>query len=123
MVLGGGKETAIDKSPLLRRYRKVFDHVLRAGGVRILIIGYSFQDAHINKVIWTAAQSFEARLFVWDTKDARQLLKDVRIDDRGRTVDLRPFLRGAASRPLAEVFPRGADPSPEYARIAASFFA
>jgi hypothetical protein len=125
MVLGGSKQMAIGRSPLLTAYQNVFGQVLNAGEVRLLVVGYSFQDSHINGIIATAVQSFSARLFIWDMKDPLQLLKEVPIADSafpGRTIDLRPYLCGAASRPLSHVFPWNDHPTPEYKRIVASFF-
>jgi hypothetical protein len=125
MVLGGGKQIAIGRSVLLTAYHSLFDQVLRTGDVRLLVIGYGFQDDHINRIIATAAQSFDARIFLWDRQDPLQLLKDVPIREPAfpeRTIDLRPYLRGAASRPIAEVFPWNGHPTTEYKRISISFF-
>jgi hypothetical protein len=125
MVLGGGKQITIGRSPLLTAYHSLFERVLCAGDVRLFVIGYGFQDDHINKIIWTAAQSFNARIFVWDKQHPLQLLKDVPIPDPAyprRTIDLRPYLCGAASRSMAEVFPWAGHPTAEYHRIVSSFF-
>lgn len=125
MVLGGGKQIAIGRSPLLTAYHSLFDQVLRAGDVRLLVIGYGFQDDHINRIIATAVQSFNARIFLWNKQDPLQLLKDVPIREPAfpkRMIDLRPYLCGAASRPMAEVFPWGGHPTTEYERISTSFF-
>jgi hypothetical protein len=125
MVLGGGKDIAIGQSPLLTAYLSLFDQVLCAGDVRLLVVGYSFQDSHINRIIATAVQGFGARIFIWDMKDPLELLKNVSIAEPAfpkRTIDLRPYLCGAASRPLSDVFPWGEHPTPEYKRIVASFF-
>ena len=124
MVLGGGKEIAIGRSPLLSWYQQLFSQIICSGDVRLLIIGYSFQDDHINRIIWTATQSFGARIFIWDTRDPLELLENVRIAEPAfprRTIDLRPYLCGAASRPLGEVFPANGHTTPEFRRIEASF--
>jgi hypothetical protein len=125
MVLGGGKELSIRRSPLLTWYHDLFEQVLCAGDVRIFVIGYSFQDDHINRTIARAVQSSNAKIFVWDICDPLQLLKNVSIVEPGyprSTIDLRPYLIGSASRPLAEVFRPGERTTPEFERIAASFF-
>jgi hypothetical protein len=125
MVIGGGKEISIQRSPLLTWYSSLFEQVLYSGDVRLLIIGYSFQDDHINRIIARAVQGHGARLFIWDTRNPLQLVSDVSIESPGYPrlkIDLRPFLIGAASRPLAEVFPRNEHPTPEFRRIVESFF-
>jgi hypothetical protein len=91
-----------------------------------MVFGYGFQDSHINRVIATAVQSFGARLFVWDKADPLHLLKDVTIAEPAfptRTIDLRPYLCGAASRGLDEVLPWNTNTTPEYKRIKDSFCA
>lgn len=125
MVLGGGKEISIRRSPLLTQYLQWFEQVICAGEVRLLVIGYSFQDDHVNRAIATAVQGFGARLFIWDTRHPLNLINGVSIEEPAyprRKIDLRPFLIGAASRPLAEVFPWGDHPTPEFRRIVESFF-
>ncbi len=125
MVLGGGKQIAITRSPLLTAYHKLFYQLLSAGDVRLFVIGYGFRDDHINKTIATAVQSFQAKIFVWDKQDPLQLLKAVPIGEPAypkRTIDLRPYLCGAASRSMADVFPWAGHPTTEYTRIASSFF-
>ena len=79
----------------------------------------------INRAIATAVQGFNARIFVWDRQHPLELLKEVPIREPAfprRTIDLRPYLCGAASRPMTEVFPWAGHPTPEYARIETSFF-
>jgi hypothetical protein len=125
MVLGGGKQITIGRSPLLTAYHSLFERVLCAGNVRLFVIGYGFQDDHINKIILTATQSFNARIFVWDKQHPLQLLKNVPVREPAfptRTADLRPYLCGAASRSMAEVFPWAGHPTAEYDRIVSSFF-
>jgi hypothetical protein len=51
MVLGRGKETQIAAHPLLAAYFDTFRSVLTGGGRRLLCVGYSFSDDHINTAI------------------------------------------------------------------------
>jgi hypothetical protein len=53
LILGGNKEADIAKYPLLAWYHNEFRWRLRSGA-RLMIIGYSFADAHINKMIFDA---------------------------------------------------------------------
>jgi|ERR1700674_3093044 len=66
MVVGKEKEKKIAGSWLLTEYQKVFDSVLNSGSVRLLIIGYSFRDTHINKIIGRAVSQHQCKVFVWD---------------------------------------------------------
>jgi hypothetical protein len=54
LILGGNKEADIAKHPLLEWYHEQFRWRLRLPGARLMIIGYSFADAHINKMIFEA---------------------------------------------------------------------
>ncbi len=126
MVLGGGKEISIGRSPLLTWCLGLLEKVLCSGDVRLLVMGYSFQDDHINRLIATAVQGFSARIFIWDTRDPLKLVSNVSIEEPAfprKKIDLRPYLVGAASRPLSEVFPWAEHPTPEFRRICESFFA
>lgn len=51
MVVGGGKEERIAKEPLLTWYMDIFREVLKGPECNLLVIGYGFQDSHINQVI------------------------------------------------------------------------
>lgn len=51
MVVGGGKEERIAKEPLLAWYMDLFREVLAGPQCNLLVIGYGFQDSHINKLI------------------------------------------------------------------------
>lgn len=51
LVVGGNKAASIAQQPLLEWYHHRFAQSLRVNGARLMIIGYSFGDAHINKMI------------------------------------------------------------------------
>ena len=48
LILGGNKAENIRKHPLLVWYHQKFKEDLTAAGTRLMIIGYSFNDPHIN---------------------------------------------------------------------------
>jgi hypothetical protein len=50
MVIGLEKERDIEKEPILRSYTTLFNIVL-SKAKRLLVIGYSFRDEHINMAI------------------------------------------------------------------------
>jgi hypothetical protein len=51
LILGGDKEADIAKHPLLEAYHEQFRSRLNTPGARLMIIGYSFADRHINRII------------------------------------------------------------------------
>jgi hypothetical protein len=62
MVMGGGKLQAIDQHPVLRRYLDNFAAHLCEGNTKLMAIGYSFSDSHINDLIVDAAERHELKL-------------------------------------------------------------
>lgn len=51
MVIGHGKKERIKIEPILEWYFEIFKNQLAQDDTKLLIIGYSFRDEHINKVI------------------------------------------------------------------------
>ena len=64
MVIGGKKWEQIQNTPILLYYHEKFREVLTQPGRRLCIIGYSFRDEHINKVISEALTKRDLKLFV-----------------------------------------------------------
>jgi len=55
LVIGGSKDATIRGSTLLSSYLDEFNRCLHAGQTKLMVIGYSFQDEHINGVIQRAS--------------------------------------------------------------------
>jgi hypothetical protein len=62
LILGANKRSAIDGIALLDWYRNQFRAALAQPGARLMIVGYSFRDAHINEIIEQA----KAQIFIID---------------------------------------------------------
>ena len=62
MVMGGAKLQAIDQHPVLRSYFDHFSARLREGNTKLMAIGYSFFDTHINDLIVDAATNHGLKL-------------------------------------------------------------
>jgi hypothetical protein len=56
VVIGGGKEATIRGSTLLSEYLGTFRKYLSAGETKLMVIGYSFADDHVNDVLTEASQ-------------------------------------------------------------------
>jgi hypothetical protein len=54
LIMGGQKAISIDQFPILSWYHREFLQFLSRQSARLMVIGYSFSDAHINAVILTA---------------------------------------------------------------------
>ncbi len=66
LILGGNKEENIRKHQLLTWYHDLFRTDLGQRDTRLMIIGYSFNDAHINKAIIDATVEGNLELFIVD---------------------------------------------------------
>jgi SIR2-like domain len=63
MVIGTNKGRLLDSEPLLHWYLQLFEEALKRAEA-LLIIGYSFRDPHINRVIAQAAKMNGLRLYI-----------------------------------------------------------
>lgn len=102
MVIGLSKRDQIAGSPLLNFYQQVFEKVLASGEVRLMAIGYSFGDGHINEAIADAIERSGLKLFVWDPRDPTDFLKSTSVP-HGEKI-LRGLI-GMELRLLSEVLP------------------
>jgi hypothetical protein len=57
LISGGNKAAGIAQQPLLKWYSEIFQTSLRSRGARLMIIGYSFGDAHINQMIFSGVEA------------------------------------------------------------------
>jgi hypothetical protein len=106
-IMGGNKAVEIDRYPILSWYHREFRQYLAQPGARLMVIGYSFGDRHINGAIVNAVDNGTLRIFIID-----QLGVDV-IDKRPwrpiKTPDpfvekLAPRIIGASRRTLLSSF-------------------
>lgn len=106
MVIGGKKQASIDAHPILKFNYERFWNSLH-GDTRLMVIGYSFSDDHINRALRSAATEAGLTLFVVDPSGI-----DVMDENRGATVytpgavakDLWPHVIGASRRVLSSTF-------------------
>lgn len=119
MVVGSRKAQQISSHPLLNWYFEVFRNVLCEGDVRLMVIGYSFSDDHINEVIAKAVREHGLQVFVWDVGFSGLRDKLSQTED-GRTIY--GSLISSCQQPMIEVFPSNQIDTQEYLRIQADFF-
>jgi hypothetical protein len=108
LVLGGGKEVEIAQDPLLTWYQKEFSDALHRPGAKLMVIGYSFGDEHINEVIGHAADQGGLTLFIVDPEGVDVLYSNKLPPSVAPGESLRdqlsPHIRGASRRPLSSTF-------------------
>jgi hypothetical protein len=120
LVVGTQKTDQIRASPLLRSYWQVFEEVLRAGDVRLMVVGYGFGDQHVNAAIANAVVNYGLRLFIWDTVPTPELMRRIKVAPHGEAIW--KGVLSAASSPLREVFPSNQAETEEYRRIVDTVF-
>lgn len=66
VVVGDGKDRTIRENTLLMGYLEELERCLSAGDTRLMVIGYSFADRHINDVIEAASRTKGLRTYLVD---------------------------------------------------------
>jgi hypothetical protein len=106
MVGGTGKRGLIDHFPVLASLHRAFKDQLSIGHVRLVVIGYSFGDEHINEVVMNAADGGNLEIFIIDPNGIDVLDKN-RMNSiwtpHELLVRLGPYLRGASRRSIREI--------------------
>lgn len=117
MVMGGNKASLINQIPILNWNSKYFSDRLSESDSRLMVIGYSFGDDHINGQILNAAATGNLKVFIIDPDGV-----DVLDKNRGAMIHspgdlakkLWPHVIGASRRSLKEIF--GSDRA-EHAKV------
>jgi hypothetical protein len=109
LIMGGHKAISIGQFSILTWYHQEFRNMLMRPGARLMVIGYSFSDAHINDAIMEAIKLSDLRIFLVDPAGAKILDKrDPRavIQDRpGPLLDtIPPRVIGMSQRPITSTF-------------------
>lgn len=107
MVVGTGKEEAIADSRLLNSYWQTFEDYLADADPRLMVIGYSFADAHVNSALLKAADRL--KLYVVDPAGLDVFNAHAGKLGNGRNEFSRVTLVGVSTRSLAVTF-GGSDP-------------
>jgi hypothetical protein len=105
LILGGNKTGAIAQSPLLSAYQSEFERRL-VGGAKLMTIGYSFRDEHINSVIEKAAGT--AGIFIVDPAGVDVLSRTQPGQIPAPQRLLHDMIIGGSRRGLREIFGRDA---------------
>lgn len=108
LIMGGEKEDDIKRHPLLSWYLKQFQDFLGRPNTRLMVVGYSFGDRHINAVLETAARG-GLKLFIIDPNGVDVLRpQDAALLYSRRPHPnpeaLEPSIVGASRRPFRGIF-------------------
>jgi hypothetical protein len=105
LVIGAHKEAIINRHPVLEWYREEFRRHLSMPDTRLVVIGYSFSDEHINKMILEAAERGTLKMFIVHPRGRGILVKQgsAMIPPPEPLRDDIPSL-GESTRPLSSTF-------------------
>ena len=106
LVIGGAKSAAIQSNPILQWYHAQFEEAVCASNARLMVIGYSFSDAHINAVIQKGVDS-GLKLFLIDPLGV-EVLREGRGGAIPGRITHQNSIIGASRRPFRDVM--GNDP-------------
>jgi hypothetical protein len=79
----------------------MFEAALGSGGVRLLVMGYSFGDKHINELIATAASRHQCKIFVWNPNHPLDMLQEQKQEQKA----ILDGLMGWEPRRIADIMP------------------
>jgi SIR2-like domain len=106
IIMGGNKGASIPRIPILQWYFDQFTQRISAGGAKLMVIGYSFSDKHINDAI-SAGVDRGLQLFIIDPAGVDVIDKrkpmPIKAPDPYVT-KVGPTIIGASRRPLLQVF-------------------
>lgn len=77
MVIGKNKKADIENEPILKEYFKIFENAIKEGYKKLLIIGYGFGDAHINKIILEGVEKYNLKLYIISPKTPEEFRKQM----------------------------------------------
>jgi hypothetical protein len=97
LIMGGQKAVSIGSFPILTWYHEEFRKMLLRPRARLMVIGYSFSDVHINDAIADRLAS-GLKLYVVDPCALDVMKKDARIEKA------RSQLIGFSNRPISSTF-------------------
>jgi hypothetical protein len=99
LIMAENKGTQIDGVALLNWYRSEFRTRLSQPDARLMIVGYSFRDPHINEILWSSTKS-GLKLFIVDVAGLRPLEEAPKINGHASTLldDLRDAIIGGSRR-------------------------
>ncbi len=105
MVIGGNKPAQIHREKLLRWYFDVFQQVLSCPNRRLLVIGYSFRDLHVNAVIAKSIRQHGLKLHIISPQSPESFKSELLSDGNEDKKALWQGLTNYWNRELKDVCP------------------
>ena len=114
--MGGNKDGAISSHEILKWYHREFAVRLAKPATRLMVIGYSFGDPHINRAIVEASKTGQLRIFIIDPSGSDVISNTNPTFTRPTAMyapneletALHPIIIGASRRSMRDIFGSGA---------------
>jgi hypothetical protein len=120
MVIGRAKHTQIAAHAILAAYFDVFRSVLNCEGRRLLCVGYSFSDEHVNAAIADGVRA-GLRVYVLSPESPESLAARLRKQETGEVIWR--GLAGYFQSDLRTLFPADQSTTAEWKLLQSRFFA
>ncbi len=105
MIIGHDKVGDIDREPLLKRYFEFFKERINGGEAKLLIIGYSFSDQHVNLALLEAIKERGLKLYIISPSPAKKLHDHFQSEGHLYAADIWKGVAGYFPHSLRDVFP------------------
>lgn len=76
MIVGGKKEEQIQSNPVIKSYFDFFENKLYTSNSRLMILGHSLLDPHINQIICRAIKEHNLRFYIWNSSNLDKLMEN-----------------------------------------------
>lgn len=121
MVIGGRKIESIEQESLLAWYLDIFQKVFTQANRKLLVIGYSFGDDHINKVLSNAVINYGLKVYIISPSSQREFGNQILQKNWGKEI-WEEGLKGYYPYRLSELFPSDQSESTGWHSIQEQFF-
>ena len=121
MVIGGKKIESMQQEPLLAWYLDIFQKVFTQFNRKLLVIGYSFGDDHINEVLAKAVINYRLKIYIIYPSSQREFGDQILRKNWGKEI-WEEGLEGYYPYRLSELFPSNQSESTGWQIIQDQFF-
>jgi hypothetical protein len=123
MIVGSQKEEQMKENPLIKWYFDIFLEKLSSPGSRLLILGHSLLDPHINRIIFEAVQAEKLRFYIWNPSGLDGVIKNLKSINQYEHDLFYKGVIGVSTKSLQEMLKDESLMKSELCRIQREFFA
>lgn len=109
MVIGKNKSVLIEKEPILKWYFDLFKNTIYEGGKKLVIIGYGFNDQHINEILVEGVKNHDLQIYIINPEPVTNLRKHFELEGHYYALPILSGLRGYFPNSLEDIFPKNQD--------------